>query len=216
VKVCSNSTCPHKGERQPIANFYVRSGVDAPTEIGHYNSHCKDCLKQHSKDIKRLAPDQPRTETEKIALDFFHRQGIFALPGKALAVAHCDVLCWGAVRVEVKHAVLTVHRTQKCFVFSSTPKQVQRGYLADIILLICEYSPTRRTFHLFHKNDPVFNINGHVKTGFMFRPGATEALRVIDGNVVMLQSMMDEAENNLTRLWDVFRVKSEALKHPSA
>lgn len=213
IKPCSKCKLPQLCSSDPLTSkFYVRSGIEAPTEPGHYNSQCKTCIKRHNKEAKHLPPDEPRTETEKLAISFFTQHGIFALPGKAFAVAHCDILCWGCIKVEVKHARLAYHRRLKTFVFHATPKQVERGYIADLVLLVCDHTPQYRTFHLFRADDPVFSLNGHIKRGLMFRPGATEALRVIDGNTVMLQAMMDEAQDNLSRLWDVFTAKNAALK----
>ncbi len=178
-----------------LHEYYVRSGCEFPTESGHYVSECKDCLRQRSKTALPLNPYEPRTLTERLAIERLLDAGIAALPGKAIAAANVDVVCWGCVWVEIKYARYERdHHTHK-FTFETTPKQQQRGFLADVVMLICDYGD-RMTYHLFEAAHPVFYIKGRVKSGFTFTPGAMEAKKHGNNRVVMTQPLMDEAEDD--------------------
>lgn len=185
---------------KPFSEFYARSGHlnldNPPTEAGHYNSECKSCIQERDKLTKRLPKTEPRAKTEIIAIERLRRQGIHALPGKAVAATDVDVVAWGAVWLEIKYSRLARgHGINEEFVFGATPAQMRRGFLAHIVMLICEYPDNRYTFHLFNAKDPVFYIHGRVKSGMSFRPGRVEALKHGNNRVVMVQSMMDAAQD---------------------
>lgn len=185
---------------KPLTDFYVRSGVTNPSEPGHYVSECKLCMKRRSKKNGRLDPYEPRVLTEQLAIERLLDVGIFALPGKAISAAEVDVVAWGCVWIEVKYARYESHRGVMKFKFDTTPKQQQRGFLADLVMLICDYGE-ELTYHLFEANHPVFYMdNGsRVKSGFTFTPGAMEAKKHGDNRVVMTQPMMDSAQDR----WDL-------------
>lgn len=197
-KICTNPQCEHPGELQPVSAFYVRSGIQTPTIPGHYISECKACMKRRNAKQAHLPDTEPRTFTETVAIDYLREHGIHSLPGKAVSATDVDVVAWGAVWIEVKYARLEWAGAQEVFHFVTTPKQNQRGFLAHLVLLICEYPDGKRRFHLFDAHDPVFYMQGRLKRGFTFRPGATDAKKWTDGRVVMLQSMMDEAQDRLS------------------
>lgn len=200
--------CVRCKAEKPVTEFYTRSGCKTPTETGHYNSECKDCLKDRSKHLERLPPTMPRAETEIYAIEAFHKQGIPALPGKAVKAAHVDIMCFGIVGVEAKYSKLVNNHGTRQFVFNTSPKQQQRGFLGQVVMLICDYGD-RKTYHLFNADDPVFYIERQkydfqkhepistyrVKSGLTFVPGRVVPLKHGDNRVVMVQSMMDEAEN---------------------
>lgn len=185
---------------KPLTEFYTRSGVHNPTEPGHYVSECKVCMKRRSKH-STLNPYEPRVLTEQLAIEKLLDIGIFALPGKAIAAADVDVVAWGCVWIEVKYARLEFQRGVKKFKFNTTPKQQQRGFLADLVMLICDYGEDDLTYHLFEANHPVFYMDegSRVKSGFTFTPDAMEAKKHGDNRVVMTQPMMDEAQDR----WDM-------------
>lgn len=197
---------------KPFSEYYIRSGVNNPTEPGHYNSECKACMLERSKRIQKLPATMPRAFTEKLAIEYLTSQGIGCLPGKAVKAAHVDIAAWGHVWIEVKYARLQRHRGAKMFKFNSTPSQKRRGFLAHIVLLICEYPDERRTFHLFPADHPVFEIDGRTKTGFTFRPGATHALKHGNNRVVMTQPIMDEAQDRIDLIWKTLLELSENFK----
>lgn len=198
-----------------LGDFYPRSGVDNPTEPGHYVSECKVCMKRRSKTNGNLDPYEPRVLTEQLAIERLLDVGIFALPGKAIAASDVDVVAWGCVWIEVKYARLEFQRGVRKFKFNTTPKQQQRGFLADIVMLICDYGE-ELTYHLFEVNHPVFYMHNRIKSGFTFTPGALEAKKHGDNRVVMTQPMMDEMQDR----WDLIgqyaaldprrRIKSKA------
>lgn len=197
TKCCSNPACIHAGDEQPVSNFYVRSGYkDNPMLPGHYNSECKDCLKARNGSVRNLPLEESRVASENLAIKHLKSFGIWAQTGKDSGAPDVDLTAWGVVWIEVKHARLEPHGGVEEFTFMTTPKQQKRGLLADIVMLICEWSPENYTYHLFRSTDPVFYIEGRVKTGFTFRPGRTHALKHGLNRVVMTTGMMDQAQNN--------------------
>lgn len=196
---------------KPLTEFYVRSGVDEPTDPGHYNSECKACLKERNKTQKHLGHHVPRAQTEIIAMNILRANGIACLPGKAVRVADVDVVAWGHVYIEVKYARLEFRYSTHSFVFGATLKQMQRGFLAHIVMLICDYGD-RMTYHFFEADHEVFYIDGRVKHGFEFTPGQMEQIKHKDTRVKLTQPIMDEHENCYNLIWKYVRQISEDLK----
>lgn len=196
---------------KPVTEFYVRSGVQNPIEAGHYNSECKSCLKERSKVTGTVHPTMPRVLSECLAIDALKANGIACLPGKAVHAADVDVVAWGHVKIEVKYAKLEFNRAEDNFSFVTTPKQQQRGFLAHIVMLICDYGD-RLTYHLFDATDEVFYINGHVKSGFIFTPGQMEQLKHQRTRVKLTQPIMDAHENCWNLVWKYVKQISEDLK----
>src|SRR3990167_9450953 len=96
---------------------------------------------------------QTIVNTEILAIEYLKQHKIPALPGKAYKLADVDILAWGCVRVEVKYS--SIRHYNHYFSFSLTRRQRQRGVLADVVLMICDYGD-HRTFHLFDPDDEVF------------------------------------------------------------
>jgi hypothetical protein len=106
------------------------------------------------------------------------------------------------------------HHREK-YTFHTTPRQGQRGLLADVVMLICDDGDTP-TFHLFRPDDEVFFIKGRLKTGFTFTPGAVVAEKHGNNRVVMTQPMMDTARNRWALVWAALKAQSDALKQEGA
>lgn len=204
--------CVRCKSEKSVSEFYVRSGCDNPTESGHYISECKDCMKQRTKTTTHLLPTEPRAATEILAIEYLKHKGIPALPGKAVSFAHVDVVAFGCVEIEVKYARLERKKGVQKFTFNATPAQSQYGYRGSIVMLICEYPDGRHTYHLFDAQHEVFYINGRVKTGFTFTPGAVEALKHGNNRVVMTQPLMDAHQDYTALVWKKLRSYSEQLK----
>jgi hypothetical protein len=183
---------------KPLTEYYGRSGTSDLTEPGHYVSECKTCMKQRSKTTGITDPYQPRVLSETLAIEQLLDVGIFAVPGKAIAAKWVDVVAWGCVWIEVKYSRLEFKRGVKKFTFMTSKQQQQRGFLADLVMLICDYGDDL-TYHLFEANHPVFYMGERVKSGFTFTPDAMEAKKHGDNRVVMTQPMMDEAKDR----WDM-------------
>lgn len=193
-KRCVNPDCQYDG-LQPVTNFYIRSGVDEPTNPGHYLSECKDCLKRRNKSPNHLPPDVPRAATEILAIEYLKRNHIPALPGKAYKQADVDILAWGCVRIEVKYSSIRYYNHY--FVFNMTPRQRKRGLLADVVLFVCDYEE-RQTFHLFDPDDEVFYFkDGRRKSSLTFTPGQTEQFKHTQNRVKLTQPIMDIAQDRL-------------------
>lgn len=197
-KVCVNRQCEQAGVVQPYSAFYVRSGQANPTEAGHYTSECRACYKRRSRAVveRRLSATEPRAVSEVMAISYLHRHGIVALPGKAYLASDVDVVAWGCVRVEVKYSTLREGYTEG-YKFSLTPRQKERGLLADVVLLICDDGEVP-TFHLFRPEDTVFYfLDGRRKGGLLFVPGRLEQRKHQQNRVSMTQPMMDAAKDKL-------------------
>lgn len=193
-----------------MSEFYARSGISNPVIEGHYLTECKSCLRERSKTgySRRLSKLEPRAFTETIAVNYFKSHGIPVLPGKAVYAADVDLAVWGHVWFEVKYSRL---RPEGLFHFNATVKQQQRGFLAHLVLLICDYDDGQRTFHVFRANDPVFAMKGRLKSATTFRPGSLHPLKHGNNRVVMTQPMMDAARDRLELIEDVRREISADL-----
>lgn len=156
--------CRGCGITKAWSEFYVRSGF-AGTAPGHYNSECKSCMKKRGQNQVRLPRSIPHTPSETLAINYLTAHGIPTLPGKAVYAADVDIVSWGCVWIEVKYALLK----EGSFTFTTTPRQIQRGFLAHIVLLICDYGSTA-TFHLFRTDFSGFYRRGKLKTAFMYTP----------------------------------------------
>lgn len=187
--------CVRCKQTKGLPEFYVRSGCQNPTEPGHYLSECKACIRERGKLTNNIHPLIPRAKTEILALEALKRAGVGAVPGKAVHAADVDVVAWGHVWIEVKYARLEFKRGEEKFTFTSTPKQMQRGYLAQVVMLICDWGDERYTYHLFRADDPVFYMKGRIKAGFDFTPGLMAARKHGNNRVVMIQPMMDAAQD---------------------
>lgn len=197
--------CAKCKQEKKLDDFYPRSGVDEPYLPGHFTSECKQCMKDRNKTADKLSPYEPRVFTEKVAIEKLRTLNTHAIPGKAVAAADVDVVCWGCVWVEVKYAKLEFERGAYKFKFTASPKQSKRGFLADLVMLVCEYPGERLTYHLFEATDDVFYIHGRVKTGWTFTPGAHTALKHGNNRTVLTQPLMDAAEERW-ELIEMFRL----------
>jgi hypothetical protein len=147
-------TCKACGKSLPVTAFYKRSSV----RLDSYTSECKSCMIARSRNIpshlRHLPADVPRAKSEILALDYLRSACIPALPGKAFKLAHVDVVAWGCVWIEVKYSSLRADPRPR-FQFAATPLQIKRGYLAHVMMLICDYGD-KQTYHLFPSDHEVF------------------------------------------------------------
>jgi hypothetical protein len=203
-------TCKRCNAIKHISEFYTRSG--RPNE---YLGECKACYKERGRNRVTVRKDTPMVGSEILAINALNHNGIHALPGKALQYAHVDVIAFGCVRIEVKYAKLDRTHHREKYTFQTTPRQGQRGLLADVVMLICDDGDTP-TFHLFRPDDEVFFIKGRLKTGFTFTPGAMAAEKHGNNRVVMTQPMMDAARNRWSLVWSALKAQSDALKQEGA
>lgn len=212
TKLCAN--CNELRVYSPdkkISQFYVRSGIKNPTEPGHYISECKSCMAKRNLHRTPIGEEESRVYTENLAIKRLKSAGIWAQTGKSSQAPDVDVTAMGSVWIEVKYSLLDFRRGVKMFKFETTPKQQQRGFLADIVMLICEWSPRVYTYHLFRATDEVFYMKGRVKSAFTFVPGRTVALKHGNNRVVMVQSMMDAAQNNWALVEEIYREHAAQL-----
>jgi hypothetical protein len=204
--------CVRCNKSKSFDKFYVRSGINNPTEPGHYNSECKECLKERSRITGHRVRTEPVVEAERMAIEYLTRHGIAALPGKAVAAVDVDVVCWGHVWIEVKYSGMKHRGRQEQFVFTATPKQRTHGFRAHLVMLICEWPDNRHSYHLFDAHDPVFYMGDRVKSGFTYTPGNTEAKKHGDNRVVMVDPLMIRACDRVGLIWAKMKEISEELK----
>lgn len=190
--------CVHCKIDKPLSEFYVRSGVHNPEIPGHYLSECKICMMRRSKQYLNLPLRIPRAKTEILAINKLLEVGIPALPGKAVAFPFVDVVAWGCVRIEVKYSVYSRRRLHHGFIFNSTPMQRQRGWRAEVVMLICHWQEEQDTFHLFMKDDPVFYLptKGRYKEGVTYVPGRVHQRKDSHKSPVLTDQLMQSAQNN--------------------
>lgn len=172
-KQCKNKEC---GKIKPFSEFYVRSGygtLEHPALLpGHFVTECIDCMKERGKKPKPKEPWVSLVESENIAIEAFMAHGVGAVTGKSANAPDFDLMLWGWIGAEVKHATVQNKRGEsQSFTFNTTPKQQERGFLAHIVVLICEWPDGHMTFHLFDAKEPYFyRPDGRVKSGLTFTP----------------------------------------------
>lgn len=197
---------------KPFTEFYKRRGFtgDLP---GHYTSECKDCMRARSRESRRLPAYEPAVETERLAIERLVAEGIPTAPGKAVALADCDLVAWGCVMIEVKYARLALRRGAYRYHFEVTPVQRSRGFKAHVVMLICD-DDGDLTYHLFKASHEVFYIERagkrRLKSGFTYTPDS--APRQYDDRLVMSDSLMMSAEDNYELIERVRLAISNKLK----
>lgn len=204
--------CRRCNTEKPFDDFYVRSGTESPEHAGQYLTECKACMQERSKLSGTRNRKLSLVKSENLAIEWFKKQGIYAEPGKASYNADVDVVCFGCVWIEVKAAKLEHSGHGEIFTFTTTPRQQKRGFLAHIVMLICEWPNSEPTYHLFHSSDDVFYMQDRVKVGWTYRVGADKALKHGNNRTVMIQPMMDRAQGNYQMVWDYLKQISKDLR----
>lgn len=207
-------TCTNCRIEKPLVDFYRRSGIESPADEGHYLSECKQCMKKRSKVQRRLPKTKPREFTERLAMGYMKQYGIPALPGKAVSAADVDVVVWGHVWVEVKYAREVRKKGKMRYTWTMTGKQKERGFLAHIVLLICDHRDSELTYHWFRADDPVFYMNGRMKAGLDYWEGRTQMLYG-NGRVIMNDSQMEQAQDRFSLIYEAMREISDHFKQVS-
>lgn len=191
---------------KPLTDFNRRSGITFPNKPGDYQSECKSCIKERMQSTPRWSRNIPLTIGEQFLIDYLAKSGIYATPGKSVYAADVDVVAWGCVWIEVKHSKYELWGGNEYrFMFKASPVQVKRGFLAQIVVLICDYIDMQ-TYHFFDAKDPVFYRNDTLKSGLTFVPGLLKPRKVHQGNVVMTQGMMDAAQDQIGMI-ETYRLK---------
>lgn len=213
-EIVTEKQCKKCGIVKPAANFYNRTGYPQPTHPGHLLTNCKDCMRATSKKQVHKPKTEPVVLSEALTISYLHSKGIPSLPGKAVSAVAVDIVSYGAVFIECKHARLETQfgKNKAEYHFVLTPKQQKLGFRANIVVLICEPAPGEYTFHFFPSTHPVFYMDGRLKTSFSFRPGSTGALKFAATRTVMTQSMMDAAQDASWLIKDALNQIEQKLK----
>lgn len=193
-KPCTKCKTP-----KPLTSFYMRSGFTDPDEPGHRLSECIDCMRQRNYDEPCVHPTEPRAPTEVLVIDYLKAHGVSCLPGKAVHAAHVDVVAWGCVNIEVKYARYEPQYGSKLgFKFTITPKQRERGFLAHVVVLVCDYGLPGLSFHLFPSKFIAFYKEGRLKKGFDYIPGRDKPEKQLYPGIEVLTDLdMDTARDRL-------------------
>ena len=220
AKVIGKGEKPCNGCHQvkPFAEFYVRptfGTLDKPAvEPGHLVSECIACMKERGKTPKRLEPWESRVPTEQIAIDYLTSKGIWTTTGKMTNAPDVDLACLGAVWVEVKHCHVRHRGYTSTFMFNMTPSQQKRGFLAHVVMLICEYDDGRLTYHLLPASHPVFykNDGKSMKSAVSHTVGKRKASTRGKGYKHQItQQLMDEWQDDVGLIWSWMVRIREAL-----
>lgn len=201
TKVCAR--CKSELDK---SEFYKIRGSNS------YVSYCKSCMKAQSRSMKSNKDyEVPYVKSEQIAIDYLSKHGIPALPGKTIRKSFVDVIAFGCVRIEVKYSKLHLNGKDPYFAFQTTPAQRERGFLGDIVMLICDYGD-KTTYHFFPVSEPAFYMNDRMKTGIMFTPGFWEARKFGATRTVLVQGTMNDAQDRIELVHSALRDYCEALK----
>lgn len=131
------------------------------------------------------------------AIEYLQSKAIPVFWGGLLHKSCVDVVAYGCIGIDVKFARLELDRGVHKFTFKFAPSQQVRGLYSQVVMLICDWPDNRLTFHLFDTSDPVFYMRERLKSGLTYTPGAIEAKKHGNNRVVMMQSMMDSARDNI-------------------
>jgi hypothetical protein len=178
---------------KPLSEYYFRNG--------NPHSYCKTCIKDTANGHRPISQQIPKDQSEIAAIEYLRAKGIPSLPGKSLKYSWVDVVAFGCIRIEVKSSKLFTDSNYPYFKWSVSSTQLERGVLADLIMLMCRYED-KTTFHMFKPDCPAFWINGQRKTGFAYRLGAIETKKHIKGRVIMTENMMDESQDKLKLIYE--------------
>lgn len=148
-------------------------------------------MKLRSKNQKAVDKKVAVVASEAEVITELHKQGIPALPGKALSQQWADVIAYGCVLIEVKSAY---RHYRGCYQFGFTPSQRAGKLKGDLVVLVCK-NDTGNTYHVLHASNPVFYHEGQLKTAVAWTPGAKHKGRFISLN----DDIMYAAQNN----WDL-------------
>lgn len=213
--------CKMCGKVKPFTEFYVKSGygtAEHPAVTpGHFVTDCIDCMKQRSRNQvqTRMPVWETNTMSEQIVIDALMKRGIGATTGKVANAPDVDVVAWGWVNIECKYSGLKHTKgTGRSFKFVTTPKQQKRGFLAHIVILVCEYPDGDVTFHMFGNRDPYFyKKDGSVKTGFTFTPDRYRKSNAgFAGHHPLTQEVMDAHKGNWNLIWQKLDEISDQFK----
>jgi len=184
--------CARCKEPLALSEFYIRNGRP--------HSYCKACIALTASEHRPISSQIPKDQSEITAIEYLKAKGIPSLPGKALKYSWVDIVAFGCIRIELKSSKLFTN-TYPHFKWTVSSTQLERGILADLIMLMCRYED-KTTFHLFKPDCPAFYDNGKRKTGFTYRLGASAPKKYRAGRPIMTETMMDEAHDRLTLIYD--------------
>lgn len=176
------------------SEFYLRSGKKVGSAASDFNSECKACMKARSRKNNRFDAIDANNEGEAKAIEYLVKHGIPALPGKAISMAHVDVVAWGCVRIEVKYAKLRFGY----FRWVLTPVQARDGILAEVVMVICDYGFSDVTCHFFEPTERLFfNKLGARKTGFQWMPEAGRINQPTEKKPVFTDEVMRRSQDRV-------------------
>ena len=185
IEYTNPRTCAKCQLPKDLSEYYPRPG-------GKYLcAECKDCMKLRSKVQVKVDKKVAVVASEAEVITELHKQGIPALPGKALSQQWADVIAYGCVLIEVKSAQ---RHYRGCYQFAFTPSQRAGKLKGDLVVLVCKME-TGNTYHVLHASNPVFYHEGQLKTAVAWTPGAKHKGRFVSLN----DDIMYAAQNN----WDL-------------
>lgn len=196
--------CAACGEIKPHTEFYARAhNRSSPT------SECKACMKLRNQNKTLVDPHSSSFSTEEQTLRELAKQGIPALPGKALGRYYCDILAWGCVPIEVKSSTSIKGR----YTFKFTALQVSGHLRGDVLVLVC-VKPDSRSFHVFDARSPLFYQDGKLRKTLTFNvdpkdPPNAKVKRVLTVDI------MEAARDNWGIVEDVRLRNAAAVKEQS-
>ena len=173
-----------------MSDYYTRSGLP------HLHlKMCKACYRELSKQQEQPRRREAVVQSEKEVIEILKGQGIPALPGKALAHQHADIVAWGCVLIESKYSKM---RDSGYFMFTFTPQQHRYGIRGDLVILTCDYGD-KITRHVFLATDPVFYFrNGKLKPSTCYMPDAKHRKTRVNRST-LLPEYMEEHQDE----WDL-------------
>lgn len=178
---------------KPLSEYYTRSGLP------HLHlKMCKACYRELSKCHSKSTRSHRReavVESEKKIIELLKKEGVPALPGKALGHQYADIIAWGCVLIESKYATI---RDDKYFAFGFSPQQRKHGIRGDLVVLACDYGD-RVTYHIFESSDPIFYYgSGKLKASVCYMPDVARRKNRSD-RVTLLPDYMKAHEDR----WDL-------------
>lgn len=196
--VLDKKRCTKCRMTKPVAEFYERSGLP-----GVYQSQCKDCYKARSKSqtkwTRKSNMNISSVRGENMVIEELKRNGIYAEAGKTNAHLYVDVVAWGCIHIEVKYGV----GGDGDWRFTLTPKQQQRGFLADFVVLVIEDEGGAH-FYLLDPDDDVFFTSAtgerKRKSALTYVAGRTQQKKHSESYAALTESKLMEAENQWHRI----------------
>lgn len=203
TKTCRRGEgCVHpNGPTLPRSEFYKLRGTRDGLQPICKECHKAECAVRYKKNPRQQWRNRAGSVTEKMTVDRLRSFGIYAAPGKCSEYTWVDVVAWGCVRIEVKHATLNKRGSYQFHMGYKRGEEKDRSDL--VVLILLDLQPR---FFVFRSSDPVFyHEDGTTKRSVNYAPDGNGPKKA--QGVSLATEIMSEAEDR----WELVEEKRQEV-----